>query len=207
MASTPKTLLSPNPNDRALHFVVLAACLASAAFGAYWAIEGGLLVDKRSSRFYCSIQSYPQQGGEVWTVMYRHDQGAQPWLKMLSTLGGGWTPDRRCAEIARRLESYRTDGLTELSYRSDPATPKQYVICAKTKVSPSECRLLVTLKPGADPDRAMREMTAALVPGSNFPTRVEGSGKLSPSSVSSSEPLVINLQDYLAEEDRRAGSN
>ncbi len=83
----------------------------------------------RKDRFHCQLMPDTQRGGEVWTVMYRkHKSQSKPWLKMVTTLGGNWTPEERCQEIARRLDLYRQDGLIELTYRDDSNTPNQAVI-------------------------------------------------------------------------------
>lgn len=118
--------------------------------------------------FFCEYRPDTQRGGEVWTVMYRHDKGIQPWLKVVTTLGGGYTPEVRCEKIAERLELYRKNGLTKLSYRGDPKTPNQYVICAKTKLSGDNCPLLVTLKPGGDTEayKAWQDITENFHKGS-----------------------------------------
>ncbi len=132
--------------------------------------------------------------------MYRKNDIDRPWLKMVTTLGGNFTPSKRCQEIASKLEGYREDGLTKLSYRDDPATPKQYMNCAHTKVSgDSNCPLLVTLKPGADPYITLKEMTAALAGGDGVYQNKNGKNVkgLSP------DFPEVNLQDLLAEEDRK----
>ena len=149
-------------------------------------------------RFSCELQPDTTQGGEVWTVMYTNEKGTQPWLKMVTTLGGNWTPAERCQEIARKLELYREDGLRELTYRSDPATPGQYVICAITELSPDQCPLLITLKPDADPYETLREMTAALTGGDGV-YQSEGGG--STNVLTPASPRVP-LRGFLAEEDR-----
>jgi Circadian oscillating protein COP23 len=160
----------------------------------------------KNAHFFCESRSDTQRGGEVWTVMYRHDKGVQPWLKMVTTLGGGYTPIRRCEIISERLENYRKDGLTKLSYRGDSNTPDQYVICAKTKLSGDNCPLLVTLKPGSETEayKALQDMTGDLQNGTGV---YQGSEpKLATSNFSPSSP-EIDLAPFLAEEDRIAGSN
>lgn len=160
----------------------------------------------KNARFSCQIIPDTQRGGEVWTVMYRHDKGQQPWLKMVTTLGSDFKPARRCEIIADRLEGFRKDGVIRLGYRSDPNTPKQYVICAKTKLSGDSCPLLVTLKPGSDTEayNAMRDMTENLLTGSGVYQNSQG--KLATSKFSKDSP-EIDLTPFLAEEDRIAGSN
>ena len=160
----------------------------------------------KDARFSCQNQPDTQRGSEVWTVMYRHDKGQQPWLKMVTTLGGDYTPLRRCEIISERLNGYRKDGLIRLAYRNDPKTPKQYVICAKTKLSGEGCPLLVTLKPGSDTEayNAMRDMTENLLNGNGIYQNSDG--KLATSKFSPASP-EIDLTPFLAEEDRIAGSN
>ena len=160
----------------------------------------------KNARFSCQLRPDTQRGGEVWTVMYRHDKGQQPWLKMVTTLGSDFTPARRCEIISERLEGFRKDGLIRLGYRGDPNTPKQYVICAKTKLSGDSCPLLVTLKPGSDTEayNAMRDMTENLLTGNGVYQNSEG--KLATSKFSPASP-EIDLTPFLAEADLVAGSN
>ncbi|MGB0560691.1 MAG: COP23 domain-containing protein [Spirulinaceae cyanobacterium] len=62
-------------------------------------------------------------------------------------LGGGWTAERRCAEISRRLEEYRPDGLVELRTGLENG---YNTICVTTEDDPS-CRIVFTVPPGQDP--------------------------------------------------------
>ena len=116
----------------------------------------------KEDRFYCVLLSDSNGGGQVWTVMYRSGNLLNPWLKIVSNLSGELTPLKQCDLITQRLETYRQDGLIALEYRSDPGTPGQYFICAKTKLSSESCPLIMPLKPGADPSETLREMTEAL---------------------------------------------
>lgn len=61
-------------------------------------------------------------------------------------LGGGWSAERRCAEISRRLEEYRPDGLVELSTGMENGYD---VICVTTEDDPT-CRIVLTVPPGQD---------------------------------------------------------
>jgi len=160
----------------------------------------------QNARFSCQLRPDTQRGGEVWTVMYRHDKGQQPWLKMVTTLGSDFKPAKRCEIISERLEGFRKDGLIRLAYRGDPNTPEQYVICAKTKLSGDSCPLLVTLKPGSDTEayNAMRDMTENLLNGTGV---YQNSPGKSPKSNFSEKSPEIDLTPFLAEEDRIAGSN
>ncbi|HEY9641372.1 MAG TPA: COP23 domain-containing protein [Coleofasciculaceae cyanobacterium] len=108
-------------------------------------------------RFSCEVNN-----GE-YTVMYRpQSQPGQsyPWAKP-GELGGGWTPERRCAEISRRLEFYRPDGLLEMQ----TAVENGYnTVCVTTEKIPS-CRIVLTVPPGQDPtstrDRVFSNLTVA----------------------------------------------
>ncbi|GAB4527872.1 MAG: hypothetical protein Tsb0014_08890 [Pleurocapsa sp.] len=85
-----------------------------------------------------------------YTVMYypesQPDRG-YPWA-IPSQMGGNWSPQRRCNEITRRFESYRQDGLLEMS---TGVVNNLDVICVTTQVDPTDCRLLLTIPPGQDP--------------------------------------------------------
>lgn len=95
------------------------------------------------ARFTCEYES-----GQ-YTVMY-HPQ-SQPgqsyaWATPRA-LGGGWTEDRRCYEISRRLEFYRPDGLLEMQTSVENGYD---IVCVTTEANPS-CRIVLTVPPGQDP--------------------------------------------------------
>ncbi|KJH72456.1 COP23 domain-containing protein [Aliterella atlantica] len=111
----------------------------------------------RNTRFGC--QSY---NGE-YTVMYfpeSQPEQAFPWATPAS-LGGGWNSQRRCNEIARRLELYRPDGLVELTTDVENG---YNTICVTTEQVPT-CRIVLTVPPGQDPivtrDRVFENLTVA----------------------------------------------
>ncbi|MDJ0660444.1 MAG: COP23 domain-containing protein [Crocosphaera sp.] len=149
------------------------------------------ILDKKS-RFYCELQPDPMKGGEVWSVIYRHNKGRKPWLRMVRSMGDGWDTQRRCDDIARRLDIYREDGLIEFNYRTDPNTPKQYVICAKTKVSGDNCPIILTLMPDDNPYEALREVAGALLPGSLPSYQCNDLQNCPPL-----QPFTITLEDQL----------
>jgi hypothetical protein len=109
------------------------------------------------TRFSCQAQN-----GQ-YTVMYQPE--SQPgqffaWATP-SALGGGWSEQRRCIEIARRLESYRPDGLQELT----TGVENNYnTVCVRTQRVP-DCRIVFTVPPGQDPlitrDRVFENLTVA----------------------------------------------
>ncbi len=84
-----------------------------------------------------------------YTVMYRPENGNSsfPWA-VPSQLGGGWTPQRRCEEITNRLELYREDGLLEMSTGFENGYD---TICVTTQIDPTDCRIVLTVPPGQDP--------------------------------------------------------
>jgi hypothetical protein len=96
------------------------------------------------TRFSCELVN-----GE-YTVMYypesRPDEG-YAWA-IPSALGGGWTPQKRCDAITSRFESYREDGLLELTTGRENG---YNTICVTTQVDPRDCRLVLTVPPGQDP--------------------------------------------------------
>ncbi|NES18888.1 MAG: hypothetical protein F6K41_08160 [Symploca sp. SIO3E6] len=177
---------------------IIGILLATASLAVAVKMEWVTVIFGKQDRFSCDLQPDIATGGEIWTVMYRNDRETKPWLKMVTGLGGNWTPAKRCDEIARKLELYREDGLTKLAYRTDPATPSQYVICAYTKSSGDNCPLLITLKPEAEPYETLREMTAALK-GSDGVYQNSSGAKVDTLSKESPEVYVESL---LAEEDR-----
>ena len=85
---------------------------------------------------------------------------AFPWA-VPGAMGGGWTPEARCREIANRLESYRPDGLVEMG----TAVQNGYnTICVTTERIPA-CRIVLTVPQGQDPtatrDRIFQNLASA----------------------------------------------
>lgn len=81
-----------------------------------------------------------------YTVTYHpaSEPGANyPWA-VPQSLGGGWSAEKRCIEISRRLESYRPDGLLELQTNVE----NNYdTVCVTTEEAPG-CRIVFTVPPG-----------------------------------------------------------
>ena len=96
------------------------------------------------TRFSCELVN-----GE-YTVMYfpeSQPDRSYPWA-IPSELGGGWTPKKRCDAITQRFEEYRGEGLLELA----TGTENGYnTICVTTQLDPSDCKLILTVPPGQDP--------------------------------------------------------
>lgn len=95
------------------------------------------------TRFTCEVVN-----GE-YTVMYSPESRpnrSYPWATP-GNMGGGWTPENRCNEITRRLESYRAEGLLEMStgYENGYDT-----ICVTTQADPTDCKIVLTVPPGQD---------------------------------------------------------
>ena len=95
-------------------------------------------------RFTCETNgAYP-------TVMYRpisQPDRVYAWATPIE-LGGGWTPERRCMEISRRLEFYRPDGLLQLQTGRENG---YNTVCATTQAD-SRCRIVFTVPPGENPE-------------------------------------------------------
>jgi hypothetical protein len=62
-------------------------------------------------------------------------------------MGAAWPAERRCAEIARRLELYRPDGLLELQTGRENG---YNTVCVTTEAAAS-CRIVFTVPDGQDP--------------------------------------------------------
>jgi Circadian oscillating protein COP23 len=110
-----------------------------------------------NQRFSCQSQS-----GQ-YTVMYqpKSQQGQFYAWSVPSVMGGGWSSQRRCNEISRRLEQYRPDGLVEMQIGIENG---YNVICVTTDKNPA-CRIVLTVPVGADPnnirDRVFANITTA----------------------------------------------
>jgi len=109
------------------------------------------------TRFTCQLNN------GRYTVMYQPESQPNrffPWATP-TALGGGWSEQRRCAEISRRLEAYRPDGLLELT----TGVENNYnTVCVVTQRD-SSCRIVFTVPPGQDPiltrDRVFENLTVA----------------------------------------------
>jgi hypothetical protein len=109
------------------------------------------------TRFTC------ESNGGQYVVMYHPEsqpQQSYPWANP-STMGGGWTPQLRCNEISRRLESYRPDGLLEMR----TGVENGYNTVCVTTQRVSNCRIVLTVPQGQDPasirDRVFQNLTVA----------------------------------------------
>ncbi len=94
-------------------------------------------------RFFC------QSNAGQPTVMYQPESQpdrAYPWA-VPSAMGGGWSPEARCQEIAKRLEQYRPDGLVEMATAVENG---MNTICVTTDRAPA-CRIVLTVPNGQDP--------------------------------------------------------
>lgn len=115
-------------------------------------------IEADAPRFTCELDEDGQ-----YTVMYtpesQPDQ-SYPWATP-GNMGGGWSADRRCAEISRRLEAYRPDGLIELQSSVENGYD---TVCVTTEDNPT-CRIVFTVPPGQDPlrtrDRVFDNIAAA----------------------------------------------
>jgi hypothetical protein len=140
-------------------------------------------------RFSCQIEN-----GQ-YVVMYQPKSQPDryfPWAQP-SAMGGGWSPERRCYEISRRLESYRPDGLVELR----TSTENGYNILCATTEKRSDCRIVLTVPVGDDPnlvrDRVFGNLTTADSgqPTTAVPTFVEGDRNV----INSKVPELLGIPD------------
>ena len=106
--------------------------------------------DRTSTRRSADTRFTCERVNGEYTVMYypesQPDEG-YPWA-IPTQLGGGWTPERRCDEITARFETYRQDGLLELTTGVENGYD---TICVTTQLDPTDCRIVLTVPPGQDP--------------------------------------------------------
>ena len=107
-----------------------------------------------NQRFSCQTQN-----GQ-YTVMYqpKSQQGQFYAWAVPSVMGGGWSSQRRCNEISRRLEQYRPDGLVEMQTGIENG---YNMICVTTDRNPA-CRIVLTVPVGADPNNIRERVFANL---------------------------------------------
>jgi hypothetical protein len=124
---------------------------------------GGTTVDTSGGGVLTGTRFTCQTSSGQYTVMYNPEsQPGQmyPWA-VPGRMGGGWSPERRCGEIARRLEAYRPDGLVEMRTQVENGLN---TICVTTQNVPS-CRIVLTVPQGQDPlatrDRVFENLTIA----------------------------------------------
>lgn len=165
-------------------------------------------------RFSCQVKSGQH------TVMYNpQSQAGQyyPWATP-TTLGGGWSPERRCNEISRRLESYRPDGLLELRTGQENG---YNTICVTTE-DVSSCRIVLTVPPGQDPtairDRIFNNLlvadsgqqtsavTAYQGNGSDILNQIGQALGINPASGRRTSPSAIDLRPFLDPSDGGTGA-
>ena len=141
-------------------WAILGAVLTAGSAGAQYGPptpQTSVPSDGTQARFMCeSVNSQ-------YTVTYHpidRPSDRYPWA-VPSTMGSNWNASKRCAEIARRLEEYRRDGLKEL--RTD--VKNQYdTVCVTTERN-NECRIVFTVPKGKDAiatrDSVFRNLTLA----------------------------------------------
>jgi hypothetical protein len=119
--------------------------------------SGDTSTSDKGPRFTCQTMN-----GQYTVLYHPESQPGQSyaWANP-SAMGGGWTPERRCNEISRRLESYRPDGLLEMR----TALENGYNTVCVTTERVSSCRIVLTVPPGQDPtitrDRVFQNLTIA----------------------------------------------
>jgi hypothetical protein len=111
----------------------------------------------QAQRFYC------QNRNGQYLVMYQPKSQPNKYYAWAapSAMGDGWSPERRCTEISRRLESYRPDGLVEMR----TGTENGYNVICVTTENNNACRIVLTVPQGQDPtttrDRVFSNLTVA----------------------------------------------
>ncbi|MCM1982708.1 COP23 domain-containing protein [Lyngbya confervoides] len=145
---TPEQSLAATPAFDEIESSVVESSIPEEDFGASpqedpGTFEGGTGSFEEDVRFSCA-----NRGGQ-YTVMYQPESRpgeAFPWA-VPQAMGGGWSPEARCFEIARRLEEYRPDGLVELQNGRENG---YNILCVTTEDNPA-CRIVLTVPPGQNP--------------------------------------------------------
>ncbi len=167
-----------------------------------------------NSRFACETINGEQ------TVVYRPQSRAgeaYSWA-IPGNMGSAWSSTRRCGEISRRLESYRSDGLEELRISVEN---RSNIVCVTTERNPN-CRIVFTVPGGQDPvavrDRVFRNLTLAdsgqqtqgvntFAGNDNGLDGLLGKRPAAPASYRSrSKSQGINLKPFLSQEDGGTGN-
>ncbi|GEM_PF-1179575 len=121
--------------------------------------DGDIVVGEDDPRFTCSVHE------GKYTVMYHPESQpgeAYPWA-IPSQMGDDWSPQRRCEVISSRLELYRPDGLVELS----TGKLNGYDILCVTTEAVQECRLVLTVPVGQDPEITRDDIFESLTVADN----------------------------------------
>lgn len=167
-------------------------------------------------RFVCQLD----QG--QYTVMYAPESQPgtmYPWA-VPQSMGGGWTAERRCNEISRRLESYREDGLVALTTNEE----NNYDIVCVTTEANNSCQIVFTVPPGqnaiatrdavfenlADADQGMDTQGVNTFTGNNNNNNILGQlgnilGGISNPRPQSQYSRGINLKPFLDPADGGTG--
>jgi len=103
--------------------------------------------------FYCDTA-----GNKPKTVFLNHRGDEELWISWTSDYfkQAGYDPLRRCRDVSNRLERYRQN--RQLKFITTGRMNKQNVICTADR-SDGECEnLILTLKAGEDPVRALKDI-------------------------------------------------
>jgi hypothetical protein len=89
------------------------------------------------------------------TVYRNHEGGEEPWIRWTSNYfkNAGYDPLTRCHDVSHRLERYRQDD--QLRFITTGRMNKQNVICTASEFDQECDKLILTLKPKEDPERAL----------------------------------------------------
>lgn len=132
-------------------------------------------------------------------------------------MGSAWPAERRCAEISRRLEMYRPDGLLELQTGRENG---YNTVCVTTEANAS-CRIVFTVPSGQDPvatrDRVFDNLVLAdqgqttqgvntFAEGNNLLDEIGNILGLPGGNTSTLRSGGINLQPFLDQADGGTGT-
>jgi Circadian oscillating protein COP23 len=121
----------------------------------------------------------------VNTTMAITPRGERPVIRWTSTDfdASGWSSEKRCNEVSERFQELYANG--SLKYLTSGKMNGQRVICSASQKRGPCNALLLTVRPGRDPQRTLKELLAV---------RVQASGSVMNES---GERLYVDINSYL----------
>jgi Circadian oscillating protein COP23 len=129
-----------------------------------------------------SFDCKPVEG--VNTTVAITPRGDRPVIRWVSTDfdGSGWPPQKRCNEVSEQFQELYANG--SLKYLTTGKMNGQRVICSAAKKGGRCNALLLTVRPGRDPQQTLKELLAV---------RVQAAGSVMNES---GERLYIDINSY-----------
>jgi hypothetical protein len=123
----------------------------------------------------------------VYTTIAKTPKGDRPVVRWRANdfQEAGWTPDRRCREVSAKFQEYFVKGT--LKYLTTGRVRGQNVICTATRKGGPCAGLLMTVRPGQNPNQTLQNLLTI---------RANAAGPLNETS----DRLYIDVNDFLGDE-------